>query len=186
MRRTVLTALVVAMAWTPCVSAEPIIGGNQKDFGVAINPVFALFGWFKGELNIWSLDRTGEINLVGEYASNHPLTTDENIDLGTLGGNYRKFFNDAQEGYFVQGGLLFHVGEVDRTQSGVPEAETSAQMDIVFGVGYRTISQTNGLFWGLGMGVGRRFGEIVDADDRVVRDSGFAFSFDVFKVGYAW
>jgi hypothetical protein len=57
---------------------------------------------------------------------------------------------------------------------------------ILFGVGYRIISETNGLFWATGFGIGRGWGNIEDPVGGEIRGSGVAFDVDLLKIGYSW
>jgi hypothetical protein len=131
--------------------------GNGKDYGVAMNPVLALFGWFSGEFNVWKLDRTGEINVPVMFIHN-PFYIDRDdysLDLFMVGSYYRKFFDARQEGFFVQGGANYFHASVSDDEAGGGASVSTDQGAVLFGVGYRAISQTNGLFWACGIAAGR-------------------------------
>jgi hypothetical protein len=162
--------------------------GNGKDYGIAINPVFVLFGWLSGEFNIWNIDRIGEINIPVMFLHN-PFYLDEDfysIDLFSIGAQYRKFFNRKQEGFFVQGGYLFAVADVEGEGDLVGQTVSDSQHAILFGLGYRLISQTNGLFWAIAISAGRAWGTIRDPVGGEIKGSGVAFDADFLKIGYAW
>lgn len=189
MIRTALVVCLLAMLVGSPAFAQPAEEGNGKDFGVAVNPVLALFGWFSGEFNVWKLDRTGEINIPVMYIDEPFFIDDDysyNVDLFMIGAYYRKFFNVEQEGFFVQGGWNYYHASVDGQGPQAGKSAGSNQGAVLFGIGYRAISQTNGLFWAAGFAAGRRWGTIEDTEGGEIQDDGFAFSVDLLKIGYAW
>lgn len=188
MKRTILLSCLLVLVPASSVLAQTGDEGNGKDFGVAVNPVLMLFGWVSAEFNVWSLDRTGELNIPAQFAHD-PFWFDEGdykVDLFSIGMNYRKFFDERQEGLFVQGGWTYYYASVDGRRDAQGQSASSDQGAILFGMGYRLISQANGLFWAFGFGAGRRWGAIEDTRGDEIQDDGFAIAIDFFKIGYAW
>ena len=188
MKTAILLVCLFVFVPTSCTFAEDSDQGNGKDYGVAVNPVLALFGWVSSEFNIWKVDRTGEINIPAQFAHD-PFWFDEgdySVDLFSIGMNYRKFFDKTQEGFFVQGGVTYYYAGVDGRGSAEGKSASSSQTAVLFGFGYRLISQTNGLFWAFGLGAGRRWGTIEDTLGDEIQDDGLAIAIDFLKIGYAW
>jgi hypothetical protein len=190
MRRVALLACLLAVSMSMCTPAhaQPKAEGNGKDFGIAINPVFALFNWYSGEVNIWKFDRTGEINIPISFAHD-PFNIDDgdyDLDIFTIGGNYRKFFNTEQEGFYFQGGYHFAHASIDGKGLSAGESASADTHSVLFGVGYRMVSQTNSLFWAFGFGAGRRWGDIEDTDGSEILGEGLALSVEFMKIGYSW
>ena len=158
--------------------------GNQKTMGVATNPVAALFEYGSAEVNFWQLDRYAEINIPMEIARD-PFFFDEEdgVDFNYVatGINYRRFFNKRQQGLFGQAGWRFQ----RLSASGEGEKVTGTANSILFGIGYRIISE-NGFFWGTSFSVGRQWGELESLSGESVAGSGLTFDIDLLKFGFAW
>ncbi len=162
--------------------------GNGKSYGLAVNPVLALFDWYSGEFNIWNLDRTAEINIPFQYMINPFGLNDETFDLDvfSIGIQYRKFFDEDQEGFFVQAGLQYF--NATTTGKGIYAGESAGGnvTELLFGIGYRMISKSTGLFWAASLSAGKGWGTVENPAGDSVSASGFAYDIDILKIGYAW
>jgi hypothetical protein len=188
MKRITIALFLLSLVTTSACFAKDFQIGNGKDYGIAGNPVLGMFGWFSGEVNIWKLDRSGEINIPVQFAHN-PFDLDGDdydINLFSIGTYYRKFFNQRQEGFFVQGGWLYTYADTNGKGTAEGLSASSDIHSILFGVGYRIISDTNGMFWAFGVGVGRSWGIIEDPLGDKIRSSSVALDIDLLKIGYSW
>ncbi|MBN2366256.1 MAG: hypothetical protein EH225_09795 [Calditrichaeota bacterium] len=159
--------------------------GNGNNMGIGLNPVLLLFEWVSGEVNLWNVSRSAEINIPFQYVKNPFVFDDENEDWDlryyTIGVYYRYFFSQKQEGFFAQAGWQYAGASV---KEGGQEA-TGSLNSILFGFGYRLISD-GGLFWGCGLSVGRAWGKVEAPDGDEVQGSGLNIDIDLLKFGYAW
>ncbi len=188
MKRSLGIVVFLGIISTTVLTAQTERIGNTKEFGIAINPVFALFGLVSTEVNLWKYDRTGEINVPVQYLHNaFDMDGDtHSIDIFSVGTYYRKFFNRKQEGFFVQGGYRFGYADIDGRGEFEGVSLTGRQHSILFGLGYRLISQENGLFWAFALAFGRAWGQFEDPTGDEIIGDGFAFDGDLLKIGYAW
>ena len=166
-----------------CASTSYAQGPNGKHFGIAVNPVLALFEWGSAEVNLWDIDHTAEINIPIQFGKNPYFFDEEDIDVSyfSSGVNYRRFFNTKQQGFFASVGWQFERANVSNAHDKIHGSTNS----ILFGMGYRLISE-NGLFWGFSLSAGRKWGEISDLSGDSISGSGLALDIDLFKFGYAW
>lgn len=157
--------------------------GNNKNVGIAINPVLALFEWGSGEINFWNIDRHSEINIPIQFVKNPYFLEDDvsSIQYISTGVNYRRFFSESQKGFYLQAGWRFDHASVTEDN----ESASGSANSLLFGFGYRVISKS-GLFWGMGLSAGRMWGSINDTNGETVRGSGLTFDVDLFKFGFAW
>ncbi len=188
--------LFLLILLTGLISTSPLfaqsdssaVPGNGKYYGVAVNPVLALFDWYSGEFNIWSLDRTAEINIPFQYMINPFNINDENFDLDvfSIGIQYRKFFDEDQDGFFVQAGLQYFNATTTGKGTYAGQSAGGNVTELLFGIGYRMISKSTGLFWAASLSAGKGWGSIEDPSGQSVSASGFAYDIDILKIGYAW
>ena len=158
--------------------------GNEKNIGIAINPVLALFEWGSGEINLWNIDRNAEINIPVQYMNNPFFLNDEtdsDVRFFSLGVYYRRFLNEKQKGFFIQAGWKYDYAKVSDNFT----SESGSAHSILFGFGYRVIAK-NGLFWGCGISAGRGWGSIKDTNGETIHGSGLMLDIDLFKFGFAW
>ena len=188
MKKSFLLGLVCTVIFSSSVFAQKEYEGNGKDMGVAINPVGVLFNWVSAEVNLWQIDRTAEINIPIQYMHNPFGLEDDDYDLNifAIGVQYRKFFSERQEGFFVQAGWQYANFGVDGKEEFNNRSSDGNVNSILFGLGYRIISQSNGLFWAAALSAGKSWGTIEDPDGGEISGSGFAYDIDFFKIGYSW
>lgn len=88
MKTTVSALLILALfATSPILSQDQ--PGNGKKFGVAINPVFALFSIASLEFNVWNIDRRAEINMPVIFSNNAKFGKDVKVSFEEVGIHYR-------------------------------------------------------------------------------------------------
>ncbi len=184
MKTTVSALLILALfATSPILSQDQ--PGNGKKFGVAINPVFALFSIASLEFNVWNIDRRAEINIPVIFSNNAKFGKDVKVSFEEVGIHYRYFFNQRQKGFFAEAGWQYdYLRQLDEdlktTQSG---------HSLMFGFGYRMLTQS-GFFWGCALRAGRFWGKKTEIDyefeDTETSHPTFNLDIDLFKFGYAW
>jgi hypothetical protein len=188
MKKQLLSIVWVSLIFTLGTSGfaqpdTPDIPGNGKNVGIAINPVLALFEWGSGEINLWSIDRSAEINIPIQYMNNPFFLDDDDSDVQyySIGIYYRRFFSEQQKGFFLQAGWKYdHAKASDNFTT-----ETGSIHSLLFGFGYRVIAK-NGIFWGCGLSAGRAWGTMKDTNGETIRGTGLTFDIDLFKFGFAW
>ncbi len=165
---------------------EPV--GNGKNYGVALNPFGVLFDWCSMEFNIWKLDRKGEINIPVEFFQNEYWMKDSDYDFDrfSIGVNYRKFFNENQQGYFLQAGWKYDKYDIDGRGAYAGMSNSGSSNKILFGAGYRMISKFNGMFWSASFSLGRAWGSVKAPDGDDVADPGITYDIDLLKIGFSW
>ncbi|KAA3612522.1 MAG: hypothetical protein D8M58_20375 [Calditrichaeota bacterium] len=188
MRKLFVLVLFFKLILISNLLAQYDVEGNGKDYGIAINPVGALFSWYSLEYNIWKADRTGEINIPFQLLHN-PFDTendDHDLTIFSIGAQYRKFFSSEQQGFFVQAGFIHYNFSVDGKGEYRGESAGGSVNSVLFGFGYRMISKTNGLFWSAALSAGKGWGSVDSPNGEDVSNSGFTYDIDLLKIGYAW
>ncbi len=188
MKKALLSIIFLTLTISSNLYAQYDLEGNGKDFGIAINPVGVLFDWYSMEYNIWKLDRTAEINIPFQLLHNPFDMDDDDYDLTifSIGVQYRKFFNEEQQGFFVQAGYQYYSFMVDGNGEFNDDSSSGSVNAVLFGIGYRMISKSNGLFWSAALSAGKGWGSADSPDGEDVSNSGLTYDIDLFKIGYAW
>ena len=124
--------------------------------GAEFNPLSALASsddwvYISGGVSVFQQEQSAEIAFPFYYKN--VQTTDEQFTVLAIGAQYRKYFNHDIQGYYLSGATqLVNVNSSD------------LRLGLGFGVGYRKMFDS-GLYWGMGVVLGRYFGGSDDEEE---------------------
>lgn len=123
--------------------------GEDFHVGVEVNPVTLLASgndkvFISGGASIFHDEYSAEIAFPVYYKNFQ--SGDEQFTALALGAQYRKFFNQSTQGYYLSGATqLINVNS------------STTKLGVGFGAGYRKVFDS-GLYWGAGVVIGRYLG----------------------------
>ena len=171
---------------------------------------------FSGGVSLFNIDRHAEITFQIYYSysifSYWCCTKEFNfneipVQQLILDSHYRRFLGRTQKGFFISGFIRYaNLGGIKEEDvynywnniGEEPKFLTENKLGIGFGIGYRLFLK-NGFYWGVSLNIGRYFigkdnifyhkwYDPVGPEELLhpTNDIGIIFSFEIFKIGWAF